>query len=82
MVDRLGCQYVLSYQVARTSSMLMGNISLAFVHGVRTTNPRFTLSRTIQLKNVYHVPSINKIPSADLFYIKMVLSWFFSPIKL
>jgi hypothetical protein len=72
----------LSYQVARTFSMLIANISLAFVHGVGTTNLKFTLRKTVQLKNMYHVQFINKILSVDLFYIEMLLSWFLSPINL
>jgi hypothetical protein len=49
-----------SYQVARTSSVLMGNGSRASVQGVGTVNLKFTSGKTVQLKNVQHVPSINK----------------------
>ena len=49
-----------SYQVAMTSSMLMGNGSRASVRGVGTVDLKFTSGKTIQLKNVQHVPSINK----------------------
>ena len=49
-----------SYQVARTCSVLMENSSRASVHGVGTVNLKFTSGKTIQLKNVQHVPSINK----------------------
>ena len=49
-----------SYQVARTSSVLMGNGSRASVRGVGTVDLKFTSGKTIQLKNVQHVPSINK----------------------
>jgi transposase InsO family protein len=49
-----------SYQVARASSVLMGNGSRAFVQGVGTVNLKFTSGKTVQLKNVQHVPSINK----------------------
>ena len=40
--------------------MLMGNDSRASVHGVGTVNLKYTSGKTIQLKNVHHVPSINK----------------------
>jgi hypothetical protein len=49
-----------SYQVAWAGSVLMGNDSRAFVQGVGTVNLKFTLGKTVQLKNVHHVPSINK----------------------
>src|SRR4051812_23727024 len=49
-----------SYQVSRTSSVLMGNGSRAYVHGVGMVNLKFTSGNTVQLKNVQHVPSINK----------------------
>ena len=38
----------------------MGNGSHASVHGVGTVNLKFTSGKTVQLKNVQHVPSINK----------------------
>ncbi len=49
-----------SYQVTRTSSMLMGNGSHASVHGVGTVDLKFTSGKIVRLKNVHHVPSINK----------------------
>ena len=49
-----------SYQVGRGSSLLMGNGSLAAVHGVGTVDLKFTSGKTVQLKNVQHVPSIKK----------------------
>jgi hypothetical protein len=49
-----------SYQVARAGSVLMGNGSRAFVQGVGTVKLKFTSGKTVQLKNVQHVPSINK----------------------
>ena len=39
--------------------MLMGNGSRAYVHGVGTVNIKFTSGKTVQLKNVQHIPSIN-----------------------
>jgi hypothetical protein len=49
-----------SYQVARDSSVLMGNGSHASVHGVGTIYLKLTSGKIVQLKNVQHVPSINK----------------------
>jgi hypothetical protein len=49
-----------SYQVARDSSVLMGNGSHASVRGVGTVDLKLTLGKIVQLKNVQHVPSINK----------------------
>src|SRR5438128_4301818 len=49
-----------SYQATRTSSVLMGNGSHASVHGVGTVDLKFTLGKIVRLKNVHHVPSINK----------------------
>jgi hypothetical protein len=48
-----------SYQVAQAGSVLMGNGSHAFVQGVGIVNLKFTSGKTVQLKNVQHVPSIN-----------------------
>jgi hypothetical protein len=49
-----------SYKVTGTSSMLMGNGSHATVHGVGMVDLKFTLGKTVGLKNLHHVPSINK----------------------
>ena len=49
-----------SYQVTRTGSVLMGNGSNAAVRGVGTVDLKFTSEKTVRLKNVQHVPSINK----------------------
>nr|CAE01619.3 OSJNBa0042L16.8 [Oryza sativa Japonica Group] len=46
--------------VGRGSSLLMGNGSLAAVHGVGTVDLKFTSGKTMQLKNVQHVSSIKK----------------------
>ena len=40
--------------------MLMGNGSHASVHGVGTIDLKFTSGKIVQLKNVQHVPTINK----------------------
>ena len=49
-----------SYQVTGTSPVLMGNGSHAFVRGVGTVDLKFTSGKIVRLKNVHHVPSINK----------------------
>ena len=49
-----------SYQATRTSSVLMGNGSHAFVHGAGTVDLKFTSGKIVRLKNVHHVLSINK----------------------
>ena len=49
-----------SYQVGRTSSLLMGNGPCVAVHGIGTVNLKLTSEKTVQLKNVHHVPSIKK----------------------
>ena len=49
-----------SYLVARDSSILMGNGSHASVHGVGTVDLKFTSGKIRQLRNVQHVPTMNK----------------------
>ena len=49
-----------SYQVEWTSSLLTGNGVRAAVHGVGIVDLKFTLGKTVQLKNVQYVPSIRK----------------------
>ena len=49
-----------SYQVVRDSSVLMGNESHASVRGVDTVDLKFTSGKIVQLRNVQHVPSMNK----------------------
>ena len=49
-----------SYQVGRTSSLLMGNGARAAVRGVGTVDLKLTSGKTVQLKNVQHVPSMRK----------------------
>jgi hypothetical protein len=48
------------YQVTRDSSVMMGNGSQASIRGVGMVNLKLTLEKIMQLKNVQHVPSINK----------------------
>jgi len=49
-----------SYQVTGTGSVLMGNGSGVAVRGVGAIYLKFTSGKTVRLKNVHHVPSINK----------------------
>jgi hypothetical protein len=49
-----------SYQVGRSSALLMGNGSRAHVLGVGTVILKFTSEKTVPLKSVHHVPSIKK----------------------
>jgi hypothetical protein len=49
-----------SYQVTRDSSVLMGNGSHASVHGVGSVDLKLTSGKIMQLKNMHHIPSINK----------------------
>jgi hypothetical protein len=49
-----------SYQATRDSSVLMGNGSHASIRGVGTVDLEFTLGKIVQLRNVQHVPSMNK----------------------
>jgi len=49
-----------SYQVGRTSSLLMGNEARAVVRGVGMVDLKLTSGKTVQLKNVQDVPSIRK----------------------
>jgi hypothetical protein len=49
-----------SYQVGETTSLLMGNGAHARVLGADTVTLKFTSRKTIQLKNVQHVPTIKK----------------------
>jgi len=49
-----------SYQVGRSSALLMGNGSCAHNLGGGTVILKFTLGMTVPLKSVQHVPSIKK----------------------
>ncbi|KAK1686029.1 hypothetical protein QYE76_046877 [Lolium multiflorum] len=48
------------FTVARDSSVLMGNGSHASVRGVGTVDLKFTSGKIVQLRNVQHVPTMNK----------------------
>src|SRR4051812_6341264 len=63
-----------SYQVTHDDSVLMGNGSHAPVHGVGTVDLKFTSGKIVQLKNVQHVPAINKNLVSGSFYVKKALS--------
>jgi hypothetical protein len=49
-----------SYPVGRAASLLMGNRAHASVRGVGTVDLKLTSGKTVQPKNVHHVPSIRK----------------------
>jgi hypothetical protein len=49
-----------SNEAARGSSILIGNRLHASVRGVGMINLKFTSRKIMRLKNVHHVPSINK----------------------
>jgi len=49
-----------SYQVGGTGSLLMGNGSHARVLSAGTVNLKLTSGKTVQLKNVQHIPTIKK----------------------
>nr|CAE02547.1 OSJNBb0069N01.13 [Oryza sativa Japonica Group] len=46
--------------VARGSTVLIGNGSHASVHGVGTVDLKFTSGKIVQLKNVQHIPTIDR----------------------
>jgi hypothetical protein len=48
-----------SYQIARDSSILMGNWSHAYVRGVGTVDLELTSGKIVHLRNVQHVPTMN-----------------------
>src|SRR3954469_2541952 len=48
------------YQFERDSSVLMGNGSHATVRCVGTVDLKFTSGKIVQLRNVQHVPTMNK----------------------
>jgi hypothetical protein len=49
-----------SYQITRDSFVMMENGSHASVHGVGMVDLKLTSGTIMQLKNMHHVPSINK----------------------
>ena len=56
----VGVSLFTSYQLARDSSILVGNGSHASVCGIDTVDWKFTLGKIAQLRNVQHVPTMNK----------------------
>jgi hypothetical protein len=65
----------------RTSSMLMGNVSIDSVHGVGTVNLKFTWRPSSWWMCITFPPSI-RISSMDLFFAEMVLICFFESNKI
>jgi hypothetical protein len=63
-----------SYQVGGTASLVMGNRSHAHILGVGMVNLKFTSGKTVQLKNVQHVPTIKKNLVSALYCVEMVLN--------
>jgi hypothetical protein len=49
-----------SYQATDGSAILMGNGSRAIVHGIGRVDLKFTYGKTLSLKNVQHIPGINR----------------------
>ena len=49
-----------SYQVGWTTSLVMGNGARAAVRGIGTVDLKLTSGKTVQLKNVQHIPLIRK----------------------
>jgi hypothetical protein len=52
--------YFFSYQATNSSLVLMGNGSRAAIHGVGRVDLKLASGKTLSLKNVQHVPGINK----------------------
>jgi hypothetical protein len=49
------------YQAGRAGSLLMGNRARAAIRGVGMVDLKLTSGKTVQLKNVHHVPSIEEL---------------------
>jgi hypothetical protein len=62
-----------SYQVAQDSSVMMKNESHASVRGVGKVDLKLTSGKIVQLKNIQHVPSINKNLVSDSLLCRVVL---------
>jgi hypothetical protein len=61
-----------SYQVTRDSSVMIGNGSHASVHGVGMVDLKLTLEKIVQLKNMKHVPFIDKNLVSDFLLYRDV----------
>jgi hypothetical protein len=62
-VQMFMCVMMLRYSLltwSPDSSVMMGNRSHASVRGVGTVDLKLTSGKIVQLRNVQHVPSINK----------------------
>ncbi|KAK1696564.1 hypothetical protein QYE76_013261 [Lolium multiflorum] len=57
--DRYGNLFTV-FLVARDSSVLMGNRSHSSVRGVGTVDLKFSSGKIVQLRNMQHVPTMNK----------------------
>jgi hypothetical protein len=61
------------YQVTRDSSVIMENGSHASICGVGKVDLKLMSGKIMQLKNMQHVPSINKNLVSDSFCVGMIL---------
>ena len=59
----------------------MGNGSHAFVHGVGTIDLKFTSEKIMQLRNVQHIPSMNRNFVSGSLSLRDSLSQCLDPIK-
>ena len=59
---------------------MMGNRSLEAIHGVGMVVLKFTSGKTLQLKNVQHVPSIKRNLVSGSHHVEMVLYLCLNPI--
>jgi hypothetical protein len=66
------CVFI-SYQVARNSSVLMGNGSHASICGIVMVDLRFTSGNIVQPRNVHNVHVMKKNLFAGSLYTKMGL---------
>ena len=65
-----------SNQVGRSSSLLMGNGARVVVRGVGTVDLKLTSGKTVQLKNMQHVPSINLCSNLiSVYYLSIEPFW-------
>jgi hypothetical protein len=70
-----------SYQVRRSSSLLMLNGAHATIRGICMVDLNLTLAKTMQIKNMYHIPSIRKNLVSYLFMYQDGYKVMFNPNK-
>jgi hypothetical protein len=70
-----------SYQCKGTRALMMENRSHARVLDVGTVILKFTSKKMVLLKNMQHVPSINRILLVAHNYVEMAINLFLSPIN-